>query len=1462
MLFDLNNVGLAAGRSRRSRRENTGRTAALDKIRSGQKNKYEVTDDDRVYDVVDESEYSRRVQERLEDDWIVDDGGGDGYVEDGREIFDDDIVDDGSSSGASRAKRKSNSRVRDPSQPKKSNIRDMLLNMPGKKPRKDVKLEEDTDLQNILQDIKASPAIAAKGPTLKRKPVPGAAALAKKPLTPSASRDSLTQLKTTPVARTSTVARTERPRVNGRPIKKENSDPASQLIEEFPATQEPDDKHAEREAAEALIQDDDSMFESMDLPDGDLEEDVAVPAVTEVKPVKTEPAADVTSEWQRTTQLCVDPPPSTDTVVDASSLPLTTNANGDQVLRFFWLDAYCDNASTNSVVYLFGRVWVQSASAYVSCCVRISNVPRRVFLLPRKRRLNPRTGEEGDEITMKDVYEEFNNKIASRFKIAEFRSKVSTKSYAFEKFEVPNQADYLEVMYSSQYQALPQNLEGETFSHVFGANTSTLEAFLIGNKVKGPCWLEVKNPAIPQQKLSFCTIEAAATLPQPGLVSATTAPPPPLTVLTLATRTVVNSRTHQSELVLVSCLVHKEFRLDAAAPTPLFQQHFCALTKPADAAWPYDIDRQLTGYTATTVRKCVNEKALISFFLAKMNKLDPDIVVGHNVYGFDLDVLLSRCRLLKVGQWAHMGRLRRSGDVLFRTKFSDDSVRRSAMCGRLLCDTFLSAKELTRQKSYDLPELCRTVLRLPDAEIVDLSQDKVSGMFTGSRPILDLVTMTMQEAHNAVRVLAELNALPLALQITCLAGNLMSRTLLGGRAERNEFLLLHAFTERGYIVPDKQYGKRKFARAVEPAPGEEDAAETTTADSKGRRKPKYGGGLVLDPKKGFYDRYILLMDFNSLYPSIIQEYNICFTTLPRLAPTKQEDEDDEVSLEMPADDLETGVLPMEIKKLVDRRRAVKQLMKAENTSPEEMMQLDVRQKALKLTANSMYGCLGFDSSRFYAKHLAALITAKGRDILMQTKSLVERMDLEVVYGDTDSIMINSRQLNYDQVMELGKEIKREVNKLYKLLELDVDGLYRYMLLLKKKKYAAVAASRGSDGVIQYTRELKGLDIVRRDWSQLSANCGTYVIDQIFSALNHDEKLERIHTHLEAVRQRLEQGQVPLAELAITKELKKNPEEYADKKGQAHVNVALRVNSRGGKKLRRGDTVQYIICKDNSGLDPMQRAYSVDEVAESQGQLTPDVEYYLSGQVHPVVSRLVEPLEGTDAARLAQALGLDPSKFRQQVARQDTGPDSHQGLTGVSEAQRFAGCQPLLLPCVGCRQQQKFASVFTDGAHKLRMAQCDNDECKAVPVDYLPLIVNKLRLEIRNAVRQYLQGVLYCEDPGCPHETRRIPFRFERGFPTCDLCHKAVLIPKYDDRSLYNQLCYYQHIFDLKKALDSLDPNQKQVVRRTPDFAALEAAYHTLSSEADAAIRLSNYSHIDLGLLFQDMMLRPAGSQAS
>lgn len=127
---------------------------------------------------------------------------------------------------------------------------------------------------------------------------------------------------------------------------------------------------------------------------------------------------------------------------------------------------------------------------------------------------------------------------------------------------------------------------------------------------------------------------------------------------------------------------------------------------------------------------------------------------------------------------------------------------------------------------------------------------------------------------------------------------------------------------------------------------------------------------------GFYDKFILLLDFNSLYPSIIQEYNICFTTV-----TRDSDRSDEENLpEVPDQSLPLGILPTEIRKLVERRRQVKGMMKTVDRDSDTYLQYDIRQKALKLTANSMYGCLGFSNSRFHAKPLAAMVTMKGREV--------------------------------------------------------------------------------------------------------------------------------------------------------------------------------------------------------------------------------------------------------------------------------------------------------------------------------------------------------------------------------------------------------------------------------------------------------------------------------------------------
>ncbi len=126
--------------------------------------------------------------------------------------------------------------------------------------------------------------------------------------------------------------------------------------------------------------------------------------------------------------------------------------------------------------------------------------------------------------------------------------------------------------------------------------------------------------------------------------------------------------------------------------------------------------------------------------------------------------------------------------------------------------------------------------------------------------------------------------------------------------------------------------------------------------------------------------------------------------------------------------------------------------------------------------------------------------------------------------------------------------------MYKLLELDIDGVYRYMLLLKKKKYAAVPMERKANGQLVTTTELKGLDIVRRDWCQLAANTGKTILNKILSDCQADDRIAYIHDTLKAIADDLNAGKVGLADLSITKSLTKDPNDYPDKKSLPHVQV--------------------------------------------------------------------------------------------------------------------------------------------------------------------------------------------------------------------------------------------------------------------------------------------------------------------
>ncbi|KAK5665249.1 DNA-directed DNA polymerase alpha catalytic subunit pol1 [Batrachochytrium dendrobatidis] len=857
----------------------------------------------------------------------------------------------------------------------------------------------------------------------------------------------------------------------------------------------------------------------------------------------------------------------------------------DGSLKMYWFDSY----EKHGIVYLFGKVYQPLTQRHVSCCLVVKNIQRNLFVLPRPIKLDDLGIPTDTAVTMADVYQEFDT-IRQKHQISEFSSRSVSRKYAFELPNIPSESDYLKVLYPFSEPELPSDISGKTFSRVFGTRTRAMELLILKRKLMGPCWISIKNVKVSTPMVSWCKLEFIADDPKSIRVFSDSDPDapkqaPPFVVMSLSLRTYMNHQKKVNEIVSASALVYNHVNIEGDT-TDDNAVRLTVVRQLNQIPIPVEF-MEMANRQRTKLVVLPNEMSLLNYLLANIYQLDPDVLVGHNIVDFDLDVLLHRMKIHKTQNWSRIGRLRRTVWPVMQTGAGgtgDSSFsEREIASGRLMCDTYRTAKDLIQSKSYSLTSLAASQLKI---ERPNIDFDKIPSYFWNSEKLMEMVQHCEFDTFLTCQLMFKLQVLPLTKQLTNLAGNIWSRSLTGARAERNEYLLLHEFHDRKYITPDKVYSNRVVSNQLD-----ENDAEGTGAVTKkgGRRKAAYAGGLVLEPKKGFYDKYVLMLDFNSLYPSIIQEYNICFTTIAR-----SYDNNGDHMPTPPNSSVDRGILPKLLGTLVNRRQLVKGLMKDPKNTPAELAQYDIRQKALKLTANSMYGCLGFVNFRFYAEPLAMLITSKGREILQNTVDLAEKSNLDVIYGDTDSIMIYTNSTDLAEVKRIGQELKRAVNKRYNLLEIELDGFFERMLLLKKKKYAAILVEE-KDGQLKRTIETKGLDLVRRDWCGISFDASNYVLQQIFSGETREEAVEQIHQYLNKLGVEVRSGTVPLEKFIINKGLTKNPEEYSDKNSLPHVQVALALKARGGM-VRAGDTIPYVICQGES-THVAQRARHPDDITK-------------------------------------------------------------------------------------------------------------------------------------------------------------------------------------------------------------------------------------------------------------------------
>jgi DNA polymerase alpha subunit A len=745
----------------------------------------------------------------------------------------------------------------------------------------------------------------------------------------------------------------------------------------------------------------------------------------------------------------------------------------DGSLRMFWMDY----TEINGSLCLFGKVKDRSTGNYVSCFTKIDNIMRKLYFLPREHR-HVRGVATDEEIGLSDVSDELDT-IMSRHRVNMHKIKPCTRKYAFELADIPKEADYMKLLYGYDKMPLSSDLTGETFSHVFGTNTSLFEQFVLWKNVMGPCWLKIDAADFGAlHNASWCKLEVQVSKPNSITVlsNSDNLDAPPMTLMSLSIRTTFNAKDNKQEILMASAMIYDNFSLSDTTPIDDMQAKSFTLLRPNGAAFP-------TGFQAEAAKLKGNfklvktEQDLLSLLMAMFQRHDPDVLVGHRLDDVDYSVLLSRLREKKTPGWHRIGRVKRSDWPKSMGKGGGSFFAEKQLAsGRLLCDLAndLGKSLMTKCQSWSLEEMCQLVLNKRREELDN--EAALKSWATTKEGLLNYVKHCQADAYFIAAISMKVQMLPLTKVLTNLAGNSWARTLSGTRAERNEYILLHEFYKNKYICPDKQWGKSKVKAEEDAAEGEEGV------DAK--KKDKFKGGLVFEPEKGLYDKFILVMDFNSLYPSIIQEFNICFTTVER----SDLSEDDDKVPEVP-ENQEQGILPRLIATLVSRRREVKKLMKAKDATPDELATWDIKQLALKLTANSMYGCLGYTKSRFYARPLAMLTTYKGREILRRTKDMAEEKMLRVIYGDTDSVMINTNVDNIQEAIKLGNEFKKLVNDSYKLLEIDIDNVFRRILLHAKKKYAAINMVL-VDGKYTERLEVKGLDMRRREYCALSKETST------------------------------------------------------------------------------------------------------------------------------------------------------------------------------------------------------------------------------------------------------------------------------------------------------------------------------------------------------------------------------------
>ena len=619
----------------------------------------------------------------------------------------------------------------------------------------------------------------------------------------------------------------------------------------------------------------------------------------------------------------------------------------------------------------------------------------------------------------------------------------------------------------------------------------------------------------------------------------------------------------EAECCPVIAIGNAVYRFDPCG-TSGFQESICFSYAPS-ATVPVSVTREKAeDGSVFELRVFADELAMLEAWRDFVVSGDFDLVTGYNIWKFDNPYLMNRVRTLAPASGSRFFRLgkimrhsiestrRFKPQTCSSTAMGDNDMWLFNAPGVAEIDAFMLAKRLKGMTSLKLKDVSSgeigcTKFDLPYTEM------NVAYRAGDSRLVAEYC---IQDARLPGLLLEKWRSLREYLELSKATYTPINALSSGGQ----QIKVRNMYFQVGHSM-DFVFNTQKFSHG------------------------DYQGAIVITPKPGYYTFPVATLDFASLYPSCMMKDNLCPSTLVVAGNLLESNVPVVQLLEHRFVQNTAGIVPTMLRNLLDARSAAKKKMaeaKRNGRPSHEIAQFDYRQLSLKLCANSVYGFFNTEGA-YKCMAVAESTTCSGRNAIERAVEIAESDEYrcEVIYGDTDSIMIRIPGAStVEAASSFAVRVAASVSESYEgKLSLVFEKVFKPYLLVKKKRYAGLKyTSPNEPPELDY----KGFELVRRDSFPLCHELQRTLFNILIAPVPDDtpcliqlaeDRRQAVVDYLSAIMQRFLDRAIAMDQLVMSKSLKRtynNPNVIQHK-----VNMQIKQVT-PGREFPPGDRVPFII----------------------------------------------------------------------------------------------------------------------------------------------------------------------------------------------------------------------------------------------------------------------------------------------